>query len=788
MSSPGSIAGSPDSRARAPYSVKRHGVTITNCDSEPVQTPGCIQDHGVLLVLRATDLRIVQASENTGRILGTPAGDLLGRPFGAIVGQERASLLREFLSREPTDRNPLFVFSTFAVPGMPDLDATVHTVDGLVVVELEATERAACGDLDYYQLVKGTLSRLQAAHTLRQFYEVVCEEIRSLTALDRVMVYKFHQDGHGEVFAESRRADLPSWIGLHYPADDIPAQVREIFKRLWIRPLPDATGGLAEMVPLLNPETGRPLDMTYCALRGASVMYTEYLANMGVKASLTLSLRRNDELWGLIACHHYSCPANMNYRVRAACEFLAQVVSLHHRAAEDREQAAARHRLEEFHHSLVAQMSRDGTLDALTEGTPSLLEGMDAGGAAVYHQGQWRCAGRTPSQPELDGLAEWLVERPEFLQASRPIYATDCLAHEYPRAASFSDVASGLLAMPLSQSRRSFLLWFRPETIRTVNWGGNPHDKPTVPGPQGPRLTPRRSFELFAESVRFRSLPWREFELDAAIRLRVLVLDLVFGRAERLAELNEGLARSNEELDAFAYVASHDLKEPLRGIHKYAHQLLEEAEGPGEDRRDRASRILRLTTRMDSLLDSLLELSRVGRVPLVREDVDFAEVLSEAAEMIGLRHLSGDGWDIIFPRPFPRLRCDRVRFREILVNLLSNAMKYNDAPRKRIEVGWIAPGGPVRPPAFSDEAEGEIVYYVKDNGIGIHPRFFTQVFRIFKRLHGRDEYGGGTGAGLTIVKRLVERHRGQVWIDSAPGEGSTFYFTLPAEPEKSDGR
>ena len=255
------------------YSVKRHGVSITNCDSEPVQTPGCVQAHGAMLVLRPADLTILQASENSDRLLGHPAPSLLNESVRVVIGAEGEASLRTFLATEPTERNPLYVCTIPARMDVPPLDLTAHTVDGVAVLEFEATGRIGAGEPDYYALVKKTVVRLQTAVTLREFCDVAVGEIRALTGLDRVMVYRFHADGHGEVFAESKRADLDPWLGLHYPAGDFPQPAREIFKQIWARPTPDVSGDLAELVPLTNPDTGRPLTMTHCALRGASVMY-----------------------------------------------------------------------------------------------------------------------------------------------------------------------------------------------------------------------------------------------------------------------------------------------------------------------------------------------------------------------------------------------------------------------------------------------------------------------------------------------------------------------------------
>ncbi len=760
------------------YSIKRFGTTITSCDSEPVQTPGCIQGHGALLVLRAKDLTVAQVSDNSGALLGHPPESLLGQPVSRVLGEARAEELRAFLEREPVESNPLYVLTHPSHDGAA-LDVTVHTIDGAVIVEFEATAHTAADGPDYFSLIKQSVHRLQSALSLQTLGDVAAAEIRALTGLDRVMVYKFHDDGHGEVVAESRREDLSSWLGLHYPAQDIPEPAREVFRRTWIRPLREVGAPLSELVPLAHPDTGRALTMTHCALRGPSVMYTEYLHNMGVTAGLTLAIRRGEALWGLIAGHHYTGAFDLRYNMRAACELMAQIVSLQHKAAEDRDYLSRQLRFDEVRQLLVAQATHEGGLSAMVDGPLTLLDAMDAQGAALFHQERWWRIGQTPQVDELDAIADMLIERPEFASSNEPVFVTDALGTHMPCGSELSAIAAGLLALPLSKRGKNLIFWFRPETLRTVEWGGNPQDKPMVLGPNGPRLTPRLSFELFSDSVRGRSLPWQQWEIELALRFRLVVMELVISRAEHLTELNVDLARSNDDLDSFAYVASHDLKEPLRGIHKYAHQLSESAARAEPQDTQRLEGLIRLTLRMDSLLDSLLHFSRVGRVALELEDVNLDELVREALEMVVARR-SEKPSEVVVALKLPHIRADRVRLREVFVNLLSNAFKYNDKPTARIEIGWYPPHAVNRKTHWPPEVTQHAIFYVKDNGIGIEARQFEQVYKMFKRLHGRDEYGGGTGAGLTIVKKLIERHGGAVWFDSEPGVGSTFYLSLGA--------
>ncbi len=761
------------------YSIIRHGTSLTTCDSEPVQTPGCIQAHGVLLVLRLADLTILQGSDNTQAFFGEPLAMLLGQNIARVIGAERLACLQNMLQREVLERNVLYAFTLEPRKDAAALDVCVHTMDGVAVLEFEATGRQeGQAERDYFSLVKAAVGRLQTATGLRGFCERVTTEVRSMTGLDRVMVYRFHADQHGEVFAESKRDDLTGWLGLHYPATDIPQPAREIFSRLWVRPLQDAAGPLVELVPLANPDTGKPLDMTHCALRGASVMYTEYLANMGVAATLVMPILVDGALWGLIVGHQYQ-PTYFGYQMRAACELVAQVVSLQLKSTKYIEQQAYRLRVDAVHQQLIAKAAQGGDLMSFFDGQPTLLDAMQADGAALFHMGRWWCVGQTPTDAQLDALAEWLNQRAELDVGTRPVYATDSLVRDYPAGADITDVASGVLAVRVSRLRQDLILWFRPETAQTIHWAGDPHDKVVAVGVNGARLTPRGSFELFVESVQTRALPWSVMEVESALRLRLLVMELVVARTEQLAELNVDLTTSNEELDAFAYVASHDLKEPLRGIHRYAHQMVESTQGLDPDNLKRAESLMRLTLRMDSLLDSLLHFSRMGRTRLEFEDVDLNHVVVDALEMVGVR-AADNHCTVVLARPLPVVRCNEVRVREIFSNLISNALKYTRREHPRIDIGYLAPDEPGLPPDAPAQSSGQMVYFVRDDGIGIEERHFDQIFRMFKRLHGRNEYGGGMGAGLSVVKKVVGRHGGIIWLESTPGSGSTFYFTLPA--------
>ncbi|HET9944250.1 MAG TPA: GAF domain-containing protein, partial [Actinomycetes bacterium] len=297
-------------------------VDLTNCEREPIHVPGSIQPHGVLLGLREPDLTVVQVSANLADLLGVRPDDALGRPVEAVVRGALADALREAAgeSSDPSEHYPLS--STVEVGGVPvAVDALLHRSGGLLVVELEP----GAGPLTFdstYRATRAAVGRVNRAGHPRELYRVAAEEVRRLTGFDRVMVYRFDQEWNGEVVAEDRLESLNSFLGLRYPSTDIPAQARELYKRNWLRLIPDVTYRPAPLQPVDNPVTGAPLDLSHSTLRSVSPIHVEYLQNMGVSASMSISLMNRGELWGLIACHHYSGPHAPPYATRAAAEFL----------------------------------------------------------------------------------------------------------------------------------------------------------------------------------------------------------------------------------------------------------------------------------------------------------------------------------------------------------------------------------------------------------------------------------------------------------------------------------
>ena len=755
-------------------SVTAETVDLTNCDREPIHIPGAIQPHGILLVVSRSEWKITQISDNTQKFLDIDPEQLLGQPLNSLVPTDKIDAIAACLAGDFEQINPLKL-SLETQNGEKKFNGIVHALDeNDIILELEPNKSE--NDLNFIQfsqISKRILLQIQRASNLNELCQIIVQQIRKLTGFDRVMIYQFDETGAGNVIAEDRIEELESFLGLHYPDSDIPRQAKYLYTLNFLRLIPRID---YQPVPILalESEVNEPLDMSLSVLRSVSPLHLEYLQNMGVGASLSISLLKQGKLWGLIACHHQS-PYFIPYQTRNICEFLGQVMSLELASKEANEDLDYKIFLKSVQSQLINSLGKaENITDALIKDRQKLLELVGATGAVIYTEENLIRVGQAPPEAVLPDLIAWLENRFE-----QDLFVTHSLPKIYPDAIAFKEVASGLLALSITKVQKNYVLWFRAEVLQEVNWAGKP-DKPKILEEDGTEtLTPRKSFKLWQEMLQQQSQPWKPWEIEGAIELRSAIVGIVLRKINELAEINLELERSNTELDAFAYIASHDLKEPLRGIHNYSNFLLEDyAEVLNAEGVDKLHTLIKLTKRMEDLINALLHFSRLGRQELSFQSFNLNQSLEAISELFTVSK-GGENIEIRIPRSLPNIIGDRVLLEEVFTNLISNAFKYNNQSEKWAEIGFLEP-------TTSDSLEQPstpklLTFYVKDNGIGIQEKHMDAIFRIFKRLHGLNKYGGGTGVGLTIVKKIIERHHGRIWIESSYGAGTTFYFTLPTE-------
>ncbi len=354
------------------------------------------------------------------------------------------------------------------------------------------------------------------------------------------MIYQFLHDGSGSVIAEARGEGVESYLGLRYPASDIPEQARRLYLTNWLRLIPDAVYTPAPIAPPLNPKTGRPLDLSYSVLRSVSPIHLKYLENMGVRASMSMSIVIEGKLWGLIACHHES-PNFLDTRRRAACELFAQVASLQFQAKIESEAARGRAQSGEIQRELVTALSQGEFQNSLISHSPGLLDLIKADGCAVFVDGKVASIGRVPSDEQIRSLVRWLDK-----QSADGVYATDSLPTQFEPAKEYIDLATGLLALSVSRTPKDYVLWFRPELVQVARWAGNPH-KPVAAGSDAETLNPRASFAAWEETVRFTAEPWTEQDIESATSLRTSILEVIL-RALDLAMRERQTAQSHQDM------------------------------------------------------------------------------------------------------------------------------------------------------------------------------------------------------------------------------------------------
>jgi light-regulated signal transduction histidine kinase (bacteriophytochrome) len=732
-------------------------LDIADCAREPIHIPGSIQPYGALFVLSPADLRVLQGG------IGSPAlgiADPVGRPLGELLPPEAGSLLADLDARVPeTGSVHLGLLRVEHAGGARAFHAVAHRADGAILFELEEAVADEPGSFeDLYPQVRGFLNELQAVASVEELGALAAREVRRLTGFDRALVYSFDEEWNGTVVAEDRNEVLPSYLGLRWPASDIPAQARELYRLNRLRLISDADYRPVPVEPAANPLTGRPIDMSFAVLRSVSPVHLEYMRNMGTWGSMSISLMRDGKLWGLISCHNQA-PKRVPYHVRTACDFVGQILSLQLAAKEHAALAEKRIALRAVQSRLLAQMAAEENFLNGLVGHPAELLGLThATGAAVLVGDACVLVGETPDEASVRRLAARLAA------AGDDLFHTDSLATAIPGSEALTDVASGLLAVSVSQLHASYVMWFRPEVIRTIEWGGDPRKRAEME-PDGLRLHPRKSFEIWKETVRQRAIPWHETEIDAAAELRTAIVDIVLRKAEEMAALTEQLTRSNKELEAFSYSVSHDLRAPFRHIVGYS-QLLKRYEG--EKLSERGNRFI--DTIIDSavsagtLVDNLLSFSQMGRATLSPISVDMNLLVEEVR-----RHLMVTvpdrtiEWRVAALAP---CRADPTMLRLVVQNLLENAIKFTrDRDVAIVEVGC-------------DAGATETAYFVRDNGAGFDMAYVGKLFGVFQRLHRVEEFEG-TGIGLANVKRIVERHGGRVWAEGEVDRGATIRFALP---------
>lgn len=721
---------------------------LLRCAQEPIRVPGAIQPHGRLVVL-SPQVELIAWSENwPGRESAGKAIASLGVALHDLRPGEPPAPLGKVLLEDRW------------------FDVLAHRTNDAVLVEFEAGASEAGTQAPIYSLARSFLPRLEEAHSLETLSQLAAREIKRLTGFGRTLVYRFSEEGHSIVLAEALDEGYDSYQHHCFPASDIPAQARELYLLNHIRLIPDVD---YQPVALVGADAGwnaRRLDLSFAGLRSVSPIHLEYMRNMGTRASMSVSIIIGGRLWGLISCHHHEA-RHLPYETRTACEHLGQLLSLQIDAKEKASESESRLELRKLTLEIVSHLAEgDATLERLVSEPVPLLRLARADGAAVVLNDRCWTVGQTPPAPQIVALAHWIAAK------GGATFSSDHLAADFPEAAGWTNIAAGVLAVSISQVHRHLVLWFRPEQVRHIRWAGEP--RKLMHGSDG-RIHPRKSFSAWQELVQGQSQAWSPAELLAATELRHALIGIVLRRAEELAEVAAELGRVNKELEAFSYTVSHDLRAPMRHIAGYI-DLVQELDGSSlSDKSNRyLANVRHAASYAGQLVDALLDFSRMGRAELKRSSVSMSLLVSEvAAELSRQEEGKQIQWEI--DGELPVLWADPFLMQIVTRNLLSNAVKYSmgrDVPRIRVSAWQNAEGQGLR---------------ISDNGVGFQQKYIGKLFGVFQRLHKAEDFEG-TGIGLASVRRIVERHGGNVWAEGMVDQGATFWFVLPYKKNSPPAR
>lgn len=483
------------------------------CGKVPLHQTNLIQSHGVLLVVKKEDLTILQGSENADSVFGKPVMEIVGSKLPALLSENDASRLSSLFGKNLSGKLPF----AFAI-GENRFLALAEQQDLYYILEIDKepyNNEEEQTFISVYQEVKVVMSAIEACTTTDETSRVVAREIKKLSGFDKVMVYCFDKDWNGDVLAEEAEPGMESYLGLKFPASDIPKLARELYKKSPYRLIPTVDYEGVRLFPIINPLTNAFTDLSGTNLRSVAGVHLEYLRNMKVNASMSTRILKDGELWGLIACHHRT-PKYLSYEMCSVFELLSNVITAKISSVQNSDSYRFKASKQDLQQKVVETVLAKGRLDGET-GT--LLELLDADGIAIARNRHIETVGETPTRQEIEDLVYWL-------QANdiTGLYHQPSLSSVYEAAEGYADKGSGLLALPVETEKGDFVLAFRQEAVQNISWGGNPNEAIQFES-DGKKYHPRQSFKIWQQNVRQTSTPWRTEILEVAEGIRNFLIE-----------------------------------------------------------------------------------------------------------------------------------------------------------------------------------------------------------------------------------------------------------------------
>ena len=496
------------------------------CGSVPLNYVNQIQQYGVLVVLDRSNFNIIQVSQNIGDALGIEAEDAVETSFSNYILPEEFALLKSMTVKNIKQLPLHFTFN-----GTKKFLGIIHAKDDMLLIELEPeTEGAKANSfITVYQDIRFAMTAIDNAATLEEACDITVKELQRVSGFDRVMVYKFDEDWNGSAIAEIKTDDLEPYLGLRFPASDIPKQARALYLKNAYRQIPDRNYTPVKLYPVINPKTNSFTDLSDCNLRGVPAVHLEYLGNMNATCSMSTRIIKDGVLWGLISCHHKEAKF-LDYEHCTVFELLSNVISTKISSLQAQKDLAVRNELRDIQTGLLETLYKEQhnkLFDGLSNEENSLLSLLNVEGVVISHNDSLDTIGNVPAKSELRDLILWLQSN-----VGNKTYHTTSISTEYDTATKYSDIASGMIVLPIHAEKGEYIIGFRPEAEQQIQWGGNPEEAIQFEA-DNKNYHPRNSFSIWKQTVKNTSLPWHEQELDIAEQFRHTIVEYALKNIDR---------------------------------------------------------------------------------------------------------------------------------------------------------------------------------------------------------------------------------------------------------------
>ncbi len=712
-----------------------------DCDQEPIHICGAVQDYGFLIGVK--DSEVVFYSENVLELFSVQSSFLLGKNIDALFSE-----LNIDVNPDNYSDNEILAVQRINYQDQ-EYTLSIHTHNGFVFYEIEKVLPNHKINREYAAIQ--TILRNSVDENI---WKLLLKEIQEVIDFDRAMIYQFLYDGSGQVIEELVKPNLESYLHLHYPESDIPAQARALYMKNPVRITSHVSGKTWPVVGIIPKEE---IDMTYTVTRASSPMHIQYLKNANVEASFSTSIIVNGELWGMVACQN-AAPKHLDLQSRLLAETLTRTSANAFASYRALETLQEYQRINLNNITLRQNLLNEESFGkALENNIDDIMHTCDADGIIIKINNEILVAGNTPSHNDIQKIIDWSKENNQDFDEN--IYITNTFCNIITDLEN-QEKSCGIIISVLGNNTSDMLIWLRKEQGHKIKWAGKP-EKEVISeikdGKEIIKFSPRKSFEVWKEYVKGTSLPWKIKEIESAKWITSVILKASHTKSSQIQDLNNQLKELNAELDSFSHTISHDLNTPLTVI-KLNAQLAKKVSEPAHLQKTLDNVITQVDT-MSDMIRNVLELSRIKKSEIELRSVEVKSLISKLVEDSKISFESPN--TSIDIQNTPEVLGDKTMVYQVFGNVIGNAVKYSsksDKPSVKI---------------IGEVHNDLVIYRISDNGIGIDKKEAKKMFKIFSRMDNAKGFNGN-GVGLSIVHHLMEKMGGKISYESEAGKGTTF--------------